>query len=116
MRIMHSSSLVGGRRRSPRVRPRLGLFSTCRRGTAGPGRNLALSVLDLSAEGVRLRLSEPVKKGEAVQLALPGPPGQAVECHATVVWSLRAADGSFLAGVRLHERLPDDVLARLTQD
>jgi hypothetical protein len=105
---------VGGRRRSQRSRPRLGIFSTCRK--AGAGRNLALEILDVSAEGVRLRLSEPVKKGEGVTLALPGPPGPNLECPGAVAWWARAADGTYIAGIRLHQRLSGDALARLTRD
>jgi hypothetical protein len=71
-------------------------------------------MLDVSADGIRLRLSEPVHPDEELTLALPGPPGRAPRYLGTVVWSACAADGSYLVGVRLHERLSEDDLARLS--
>jgi hypothetical protein len=80
------------------------------------GRNLALEILDVSAEGIRLRLSEPVQKGEGVSLAVPGPRGLIVDCTGSVVWWARAADGTYIAGISLDERLSDHALARLSRD
>jgi hypothetical protein len=101
------------RRRGRRARPRLGAgFLVCRKG--GAGRNLALALLDVSADGARLQLSESLPAGTEVSLTLPGP-DRPLQFSAVVVWSRAGPDGNYLAGLMLADSIAPDDLEWLTR-
>lgn len=77
-----------------------------RRGTMGLGPNLAVRIVDVTQDGLGLRLSGPVHPGDevSVELSVPGI-GKPVKVQADVRWCTNAGDGTFLAGVRLRRRL-----------
>jgi PilZ domain len=77
-----------------------------RRGTMGLGRDLAVALIDVSEDGLRLRLTVEVKPGEEAELLVSRPGGgKALKTAAEVRWCMPAGDGTFLAGVRFRKRL-----------
>jgi hypothetical protein len=90
------------------------VFAVCRK--AGISRNIALEIFDISAEGIRMRLSERVRTWQGVTVAIPTPRGLIVDCAGKVVWWERADDGTYIAGICLDQRLSGPVLARLCRD
>jgi hypothetical protein len=80
------------------------------------GKDIALSVLDVSEDGVRLILREAVKDREEVYLIL-----SSLNCRrplkriGRVAWSVPAADGSICAGVRFDKRLSYAEVSRLVR-
>jgi hypothetical protein len=107
---------VRNKRLSRRLSPRGGLKANCRRGTMDLGKDIALSVLDISEEGVRLMLSEVVKGREEVCLTLSSAIcTRPVKRLGTVAWSVAAADGTVCAGVRLDKRLSYAEVSRLVR-
>lgn len=93
-------------RGEPRRVPRGKIKVVCRRGCMDLGPNLALSLLDISESGVRLRLRESLPLGQEVSITLEGAGGvRPVQRLGRVVWSVAAADGSYCAGVSLDKRL-----------
>ena len=95
--------------------PRRGIRVVCRRG-AGPGANIALTLLDLSESGAGLLLGELVQPGEEVtlRLALAGP-GRPLTCAGVVAWVIPTADGACCVGVRFAQPLDAADLARLAR-
>jgi len=104
------------RRLSPRFPPRDGTRVGCRRGTIGLGRDLALSVVELSETGLRLLLNEPLEHGQMVEVTL-SPPGGGPEVRrlGLVMWARGDRDGECQAGVQFSERLSPEALRDLCQ-
>jgi len=66
-----------------------------------PGPNVAVRVLDVSATGACLVLSESFPAGRLIGVALYGTRSLLpVACAASVVWSKDAGDGTFVTGVQ----------------
>ncbi len=80
------------------------------------GRKLDATVSNLSVDGVRLMLTQPVSEGKLLELSI-SPAGDApVTIKGTVVWA-QPREGKTVAGVAF-DKLPDEaklVLAKLTQ-
>jgi hypothetical protein len=77
-----------------------------RRGLLGLGRDLAMALVDVSEDGLRLRLREQVKPGDEAELLISRPGGgKVMKAEAEVRWCSAAGDGTFLTGVRLRRRL-----------
>jgi hypothetical protein len=114
---MSQPKQAGANRRASRRLPSRSLVKiTCRKGSTDLGPNLAVALLDASETGVRLVLSQALDVGQEVSLTLDGPTGgRPAKCQGTVVWSVPAADGSILAGVRLHKPLRYHDLTHLTR-
>ncbi|HTU91529.1 MAG TPA: PilZ domain-containing protein [Gemmataceae bacterium] len=99
---MHEPTPTGSdRRRSRRQRPKPSTEIACRSDTLLVGANLALSVLDISADGIRLLVNARLEKGQRIEVDLEG----IGYCHplkltAEVVWSLRTADGKWCLGAK----------------
>lgn len=90
------------RRRPPRGRIRV----ICQRGSMELGRNLGLSVLDLSETGARLLLSESCPAGQEVSITLESMACvRPVKRVGKVAWCLATQDGTFAAGVQFEKRL-----------
>jgi hypothetical protein len=103
------------RRLSRRIAIRRTIKIVCRRGSLDLGKDIALQMLDLSEDGVRLVLREAVRPNEEVcltlsSLALVRP----LKRMGNVAW-VASADGTFCAGVRLQKRLPYADLSRLVR-
>src|SRR5262245_4201424 len=91
----------GNRRASRRLPPRGNVRVTCRRGTLDLGPNLAQRMLDVSETGVRLVLKAPLLERQEVYVTLEAMTGGLVRRTGRVVWSMPAADGAYLVGIRL---------------
>src|SRR5262245_60941625 len=77
-----------------------------RRGSLRLGRDIAVSLVDLSEDGLRLRLTTEVKPGEEDELMISRPGGgKAMTTGAEVRWCTAAGDGTFLVGVRFRRRV-----------
>jgi hypothetical protein len=101
-----SVSARADRRRRQRFPAAPGARVGCRRGCIGTGPDLALSVLDVSASGIRLLVNAPLSPGEAVEVNLGWSAGGRVPRHpARVAWSAPAARGAWCVGVRFREPL-----------
>jgi hypothetical protein len=90
------------RRRSRRQRPKPTTEIACRsEETLLVGANLAASVLDISADGIRLRVNSPLAVGQKIEVDLEGI-GYCRPLHFTgeVVWSLQTVDGFWCIGVK----------------
>ncbi len=75
------------RRLGVRYSPRKDTMATCHRGTLGLGRDLAVSVLDLSDIGGRVVLHEPLDRGQVVEIGLLAPGwSAAVKRLGVIVW------------------------------
>jgi hypothetical protein len=87
-----------------------------RKGTLGLGPNIGVSLADVGEDGLGVRLTAPVAKGEeaSLELARPGV-SKPLRLVAEVRWCRPAEDGTFLAGLRLRKRLPYLVLTDLTR-
>jgi hypothetical protein len=73
--------------------------------------NLALKLIDVAEDGVQVLLTEPVRAGELLEVAL-WPAGGAVSARGpgVVCWCLPTPAGEFRAGMQLRRRLdPGDV-------
>jgi hypothetical protein len=86
----------------------------CRKGTTGLGHNLAVAALDLSENGVRLVIREPLPPGQQVEILLSGPDlAKPIRRLGQVVWSAALAVANHGAGVAFDKSLPYAELQRL---
>ncbi len=87
------------RRRSRRQHPKPSTEVACRPDTLHVGANLALSVLDISADGIRMIVKAALGKGQKIEVDLEGIGYcRAIQLAAEVVWSLPTADGNWCIG------------------
>ncbi len=78
----------------------------CRKGTGGLGRNVLLTILDLSETGARLTVSVSLARGEEVELQLTGPGFQKpVRRSGKVVWSVLLEAQNYAIGVTFDKAL-----------
>ena len=105
------------RRASYRRLVRRGVRVTCQRGDLGLGPDLALALLDLSENGARLAVKEPLQPGEEVELNLEGIwHRQPLRRLANVSWCAPKGDGRLEIGVRFQKGLPYAELSQLGED
>jgi hypothetical protein len=65
------------------------------------GPNLALSILDISADGIRLLVKTPLEKGQPIEVDLEGIGYcRPIKLAAEVVWALATADGNWCVGAK----------------
>ena len=90
------------RRRSRRQRPKPTTEAACRSDdTLVVGANLAVSVLDISADGIRLMVKLPLAKGQKIEVDLEGIGySRTLKLNAEVVWALEMADGHWCIGAK----------------
>jgi len=94
------------RRRCRRLLPKNGTRAICLRGSLGLGNNLAISVLDLSEEGVRLLLKEPMVVGQELEINLESiNHRRPLKILGNVAWAVPTADGTCCVGVRFQRSL-----------
>lgn len=90
------------RRRSRRQRPKPTTEAVCRSDdTVIVGANVAVCVLDISADGIRLKVKTPLESGQKIEVDLEG----IGYCHtlnlkAEVVWCVETADGYWCLGAK----------------
>jgi hypothetical protein len=96
--------------------PRRHLEVTCRRGTTGLGPNLAVGLVDVTEDRLKLRLTAPLPVVEEVEIELTPPGnGKALKLRGMVAACRPSRDGkSSVAKVRLRHRLTFRQLADLT--
>lgn len=95
-------SRQGARRQCPRCQPKRTTRIACRFGPLGTGANLALSLLDVSAGGVRILSAAPLDTNQTIEILLdalwlPHP----IRRSARVVWCQAASNGRHIAGIKL---------------
>jgi hypothetical protein len=90
-------------RRRPVTR-RVGVI--LRKGALGLGPNLALNLIDVSEDGLGVRIKSALAAGDEVEVEL-SPPGvrKPYKRVGEVRWCRKADDETFLIGVRLQKRL-----------
>ena len=106
---------VKNRRISARRKPRPSVKVACYRGTLDLGKNLAVSLVDISETGLRLVVSAELPPGQPITVLLQGPLQQRpLKLAAHVVWGAPAADGNFSIGVQLEKYLRYQDILELT--
>ena len=75
------------------------------RNALGLGPNVATGILDVSEFGARLLLVEQLRVGQEFEVALETLGTRPIKRLAVVVWSIEAADGRFVTGVRFEKSL-----------
>jgi hypothetical protein len=90
------------RRRARRQRPKPTTEVAYHSGdTVLVGPNVALSVLDISADGIRLKVNSPLRQGQKIEVDLEGIGYcRPLKMVAEVVWSLETADGNWCIGAK----------------
>jgi hypothetical protein len=89
------------RRRTRRQRPRSSTEVGCRPETRIIGPDVALSVLDISADGIRLMVNAPLEKGQRIEVDLEGIGYcRPLKLRAEVIWSRATADGNWCIGAK----------------
>lgn len=79
---------------------------TCLKGTLGLGKNLALSILDVSETGVRLVVDCPLHPLQEIEVILSVPlQAKPIKALADVTWCVPAADGNYCIGASFRRRL-----------
>jgi len=107
---------LANRRRARRCPPSGQVKMECRKGSAGLGRNMAVTTLDLSETGARLTVRGPIAMGDEVEIQLAGPGVQKpVKRSATVAWSVLLHDGCHAIGVAFGKPLGYADLQRLAR-
>jgi hypothetical protein len=97
-------------------RPTRHIGLVVRRGTTGLGPDLAVALVDVAPDGLGVRLRAALPDGEDVEaeLATPGV-GKPLRLRGQVAGCRSAGDGTYLAGVRLRQRLTYREWADLTR-
>jgi hypothetical protein len=102
------------RRANPRKTPKRLLKVGCYKGTMDMGKNLTVSVLDVSESGMRLILAAPLAAGQDVAIKMEGLGHQRpFKVEGKIVWSVETAQQQFCVGVRFRRYLPYAELVRL---
>jgi PilZ domain len=87
-----------------------------RKGVMGLGPDLAIVLLDVSEDGLGVRLKLAVTPGDEAEIVLTSPgTRKAYKLLGEVRWCRDAGDGTFLAGVQLRRRLAYADLSDLTR-
>ncbi|MBY0232505.1 MAG: PilZ domain-containing protein [Gemmataceae bacterium] len=68
------------------------------RNALGLGPNIGVRALDVSETGVRLVLKEALPVGQEFEVEIEGPAMKPFKAAATVRWTVKAEDGTFLVG------------------
>jgi hypothetical protein len=89
------------RRHSRRRRPKPTTEVVCRPETRIVGPDVAVSVLDISVDGIRLKVKAPLEKGQRIEVDLEGIGYcRPLKLSAEVIWSLATADGHWCIGAK----------------
>ncbi len=89
------------RRRSPRRSPKPTTEVACRPETRLVGPDVAVSLLDISEDGIRLLVRAPLEKGQKIEVDLEGIGYcRPLKFVGEVIWSLATADGNWCVGAK----------------
>ena len=115
-RLADRDSGPRNRRGAYRHTPRPGIAFDCHSLACKEQDAVFVSLLDISADGVRMLLAGRVDEGEylGLRVAIPGR-RRAKWLWIHVVWSMATADGNHCVGARFLRPLSDSELARLAQ-
>ncbi len=92
-------------RAAPRRIPKGSTKAIAYKNWLGVGSNIALAVLDVSESGIRLMLKDNMSVGQQFEVSLHGIGSKMVKMIAEVVWSVKAADGTFIVGAKFQKPL-----------
>jgi hypothetical protein len=103
---MSQLSTAANRRRMRR-QPSKGVIKVrCQKGTWGLGANVARKLLDVSTDGARLVVAEPLEDGREVTLSLEGPwHARPLVLVGRIRWCAELADGNWCVGVHFDKTL-----------
>jgi hypothetical protein len=94
------------RRTARRWGPKSSTKITCYKGTLGLGRNLAVSVLDLSETGIRLLIKSSLDRNQEVEIGLLSQhQSRPVKLLANIAWCVPAVDGNYCVGAAFQRSL-----------
>ena len=89
------------RRRSRRQLPKPTTEVACRSQTLLIGPDVAVSVLDISGDGIRLMVNAPLANGQRIEVDLEGIGySRPLKLNAEVIWCLETADGNWCIGAK----------------
>lgn len=89
------------RRQSRRHQPKPSTEVACRSETRIIGPDVAVSILDISADGIRLIVNAPLEVGEKIEVDLEGIGYcRPLKMSGEVIWSLATADGYWCIGAK----------------
>lgn len=96
------TAIPSERRRARRQPPKPSTEAACRPDdTLLVGANLAVSVLDISGDGIRLMVKKPLDIGQKIEVDLEGIGySRTLKLNAEVVWCLQTADGLWCLGAK----------------
>jgi hypothetical protein len=114
--VSNASSLEGSNRcLSPRRRVSRRVDVIVRRGTLGLNPDLAIGLVDISEDGLGVRLRGPVEPGDEVEIILSLPVmSKSWKLLGDVCWCNPGPYGTFVADVHLRRRLTHLDLAEFT--
>lgn len=105
------------RRRARRQESKRSARVVCYGNRLGVGNNLAVSILDLSESGVRLRMKAPLEVGREVEVNLEGlGHRRPIKLPGKAVWCVALADGTWCVGVQFQRNLQYLDLLQLTNN
>jgi hypothetical protein len=101
-------------RSAPR-RPTRHIDLICRKGATGLGPNLAVTLLDVTEDRLKVRLKAAVPVGEDVEVELTPPgSGKSLKLRGTAVTCRASGGGTFVSKVLLRHRLTFRELSEIT--
>jgi hypothetical protein len=92
-------------RRCRRQAPKGSAKAQAYRNALGVGSNIATAILDVSETGARLLLKEQLRNGQELEVNFETMGARPIKTIAVVVWTVAAADGRFVTGVRFDRAL-----------
>jgi hypothetical protein len=94
------------RRRGKRHQLKCSTKASCPK-ARGLGKDVAVSVLDLSETGIRLLVNEPLANGQEVEIILDSViTRKPLKVPGTIIWGVPAADGNHCIGVSFRQPVP----------
>jgi hypothetical protein len=103
------------RTRNTRRLPKGSVRVTCRRGALDLGPNVAMSIVDMSAEGIRLVVKESLEPGKQVSVGLEGQTDRRpTVCIGSVVSCSPTPEGAYWAGIQFEKSLPHKFVLQIS--
>lgn len=107
---------VAEKRISRRRPARSGARAEVRKGVLGLGSDLGSELIDVSEDGLCVKLKAPLDAKQEVEVILRGPGvGKATKCTAEVCWCRPEPAGMYQVGLRLRSRLSYAILTDLAR-
>ncbi len=97
---------IRNRRRALRRLARRSTKIACFRGSLGMGKNLGISLLDISETGVRLHVKAPFEEGEDLEVNLLGlVHARPIRVLCKVIWCMETKEGNFIVGAEFEKSI-----------